>query len=375
MKSRSSFVFFAVVCGLLAVIAYVFAFWYPLMGDRASVEQLVDQDTPTETTQVVSEEMEEEIALQNNLVDLSSSRFLNLKVASVADVDGVSVRTRTGWIENPTRQVRQSVRIHEPMILDETLLPVVILVPGGSGNGRSFDKATEEDASQADTLAANGMIVITYSPLGTEENDVVPLDHQGYADQDGLAAIITATKQLTTVDDRQIGVASFSYGITGASGTLSRYPDLGVVFLVDWEGPSSKEYTTFDCKGSAVMPEGEEDTRVSSISCADEDFWAEREAVKMIGDAQVEYYWRIQTKEDHAQSTYGHTLEMINAAVGMIPWVRVNDGEVNETYTTDEDVPVIPTKDDSVETYVFPAILELIAAPITAEDWFVGEEE
>lgn len=375
MKSRSSFVLFAVVCGLLAVIAYVFAFWYPLMGDRLSVEQLVDQNVPSESIQVVLEEMGEEIAEQNNLVGLSSSRFLNLKVASVTDVDGVNVRTRTGWIENPTRHVRQSVRIHEPMDAGETIFPAVIFVPGGSGNGRSFDKATEGNVSQADTLAANGMVVITYSPLGTEENDTEPLDHQGYADQDGLAAIITATKQLTTVDSRQIGIASFSYGITGASGALSRYPDLDMIFLVDWEGPSSRAYTTFDCKGAAAMPEGEEDTRVSSISCTDEDFWAEREAVKMIGDAQVEYYWRIQTKEDHAQSTYGHTLEMINAAVSAIPWVRVNDGQVNATYFADEDVPVVPTKDDSVETYVFPAILELIAAPITAEDWFVREEE
>jgi hypothetical protein len=374
MKSRSSFVLFAVVCGLLAIAAYLFVFWYPLMGDRAVGEEIVQEDPPSSQAEISVDPSAEDTSVKEGLADLSFSHFLNLKVLSMAEVDGVKVRTRTGWIENPTRQVRQSVRIHEPVVTDEAIFPAVIFVPGGSGNGRTFDAAREGEVSQADLLASNGIVVITYSPLGTEENDTEPFDHQGYADQDGLAAIITATKSLTTVDARQIGVASFSYGITGASGALSRYPGLGVVFLVDWEGPSSREYTTFDCQGAMEMPEGEEDTRVSSVSCEDDAFWAEREAVNMIADADVEYYWRIQTKEDHVQSTYGHTLEMVNAAAGVIPWVRVNDGEVNAVYAMDKDIPVASIKNATIETSVFPAIVELISFPALAEDWFRMEE-
>ncbi|KKU34359.1 MAG: hypothetical protein UX57_C0004G0072 [Candidatus Uhrbacteria bacterium GW2011_GWE2_46_68] len=368
MKSHSSFVLFAIVCGIVAVFAYFLVFWYPMIADQFVQDREAEQ-TPVIETQV--EDIVEETAA--SVTDLSTSRFLNLKVVSVSEVSDVSVRMRTGWIENPTRSVRQSVRIHEPMNLESETYPVVIFVPGGWNNGRSFDQGQDGDYSDADYLAAEGVIVITYSPLGTEEDDPEPLDYEGFADQDGLAAIITAAKQLTNVDLEQIGVASFSYGITGAAGVLSRYPDLGVKFLVDWEGPSSREYTTVGCKEHKPMPEGEEDNRLTSISCEDESFWREREAALMIATADIEYYLRVQSIKDHVQSTYGHTLEMVSASVGNIPWVRVNDGAVNATYETDDDIPTVSESPSYFTSYGLSFILELIAAPSTAAEWF--EEE
>ena len=365
MKSHSSFVLFAIVCGIVAVLAYLLVFWYPMIADQFAQNEGVQQ---TQVTEIPAEDVVEETT--TDIADLSESRFLNLKVVSISEAYDVSIRLRTGWIENPTRGVRQSVRIHEPMNLEVETYPVVIFVPGGSSNGRSFDEEVGGDYSDADYLAAEGVIVITYSPLGTEEDATEPLDHQGFADQDGLAAIIMAAKQLTNADLEQIGVASFSYGITGAAGALSRYPDLGVKFLVDWEGPSSREYTTIGCKDPTPMPEGEEDNRVASVSCEDESFWIEREAANMIASANVEYYLRVQSTKDHVQPTYGHTLEMISAAVGTIPWVRVNSGEVNVIYETDDDVPVISTGPSYFSSYGLPYVLELIAAPPTAAEWF-----
>jgi len=374
MKSHSSFVLFAIVCGIVAILAYLLVFWYPVIADRLLPDVAEDQTTESvaDTSQNVVEETPSTTGL---LADLSEARFLNLKVVSTTEVDGVSVRFRTGWIENPTNGVRQSVRLHEPTSLEKTLFPVVILVPGGITNGRQFDEAPSEEFSDADYLAAQGVIVVTYSPLGTEENDTVPFDHQGYADQDGLAAIVTAAKQLTNADVTQIGVASFSYGITGAAGALSRYPDLGVKFLVDWEGPSSRTYTTVGCRESSPKAESKEDNRFTSVSCDDETYWAEREAVTMIGTAAIQYYVRVQTIEDHVQSTYGHTLEMVSAAVGNIPWVRVNSGEVNAMYETDDTVPVVSTGPSYFTSYGLPYILELIEAPPTAAEWFETEAE
>ncbi|MDG1949470.1 MAG: hypothetical protein P8J32_01450, partial [bacterium] len=180
-------------------------------------------------------------------------------------------------------------------------------------------------------------------------------NYQGHDDQDGLAAIIYATSQLPTVDTTNIGLASFSYGVTGAAGVLARYPELGVKYWSDWEGPTSRFYTTVGCPAShdfgAVSP--------AKFPCDADDHWAEREAVEFAKDIELDYYWRVQETKDHVQSTYGHTIEILNAALENpdMPWVKVNDSEVNTSFTDE----TLPTQEyfDKYEEAVMPHIIEM----------------
>ncbi len=98
---------------------------------------------------------------------------------------------------------------------------------------------------------------------------------------------------------------------------------------------------------------------LSQFSCADNDHWSEREAATFIAGANVEYYWRIQQKEDHVQPTYDHTLEMINAAVGNIPWVKLNNGAVNAQYS-ERTIPTV-SSDNYFTELVIPHIIEMAA--------------
>jgi hypothetical protein len=47
-----------------------------------------------------------------------------------------------------------------------------------------------------------------------------------------------------TCDSSRIGLVSFLYVVTIATGVLSHYPDLPVRFFIDWESPPNREYTT-----------------------------------------------------------------------------------------------------------------------------------
>jgi len=344
------------ICGVLAIVVYLFVFVYPFFLSQ----QISVVEEEAEQTIVPLVPVQEEVS--QNPVDLSEAKFINLIVTKTEEIEGVEIRVRQGWVVNPRTQDRQSIRIHEPTQGKD--FPAVILVPGGITDGTNFERTGEGIISEADLLAIEGMVVIVYSPLGTGES-YGEMDYQGYQDQDGLAAIIQSTKTLPNVDATRVGLASFSYGITGASGTLSRYEDLGVKFLIDYEGPSSRMSTTFGCRRDT--PSGEE-IAPADFSCDDEDFWAQREASVFITSANVSYYWRVQKKTDHAQENgYGHTLEMMQSAVGTIPWVKLNDDEVNEIYETEDDLSFIKDK-NFFEGFIIPAILDLIELTAVEEE-------
>lgn len=107
-----------------------------------------------------------------------------------------------------------------------------------------------------------------------------------------------------------------------ASGALARYPDLPVKFLFDFEGPADRN-DTGGCDASKLGH------LKDTASCDDETFWAEHEASTFIGGIKVPY-WRIQTKKDHVQPDYNHTIVMINAALaGGVPAVYLNDSQIS----------------------------------------------
>lgn len=286
--------------------------------------------------------------------DLSNAKFENLTEQKIYLFEKKEIIFYSGWITNPTTKDKQNVHLYFPK--DKTDLPFVVLVPGGSNDGTEFEKTKGSDSNtNAIKLAATDFIVAVYSPLGLGES-AGQINYQGFDDQDGLAAIVAAGKKLNNVDPKNIGLASFSYGITGATGVLARYPDLNIKFFSDWEGPTSRSFTTVGCQYNGQPPT---EPKPGAFSCRDEEHWTEREAINFIKSANVKYYWRIQRITDHVQKTYGHTLEIMQAAVGNIPWVKLNDDKANTEYTTETDLPLAEDNQDYFGVFVLPHLKQM----------------
>ncbi|MBN2547945.1 MAG: hypothetical protein JXB15_02215 [Anaerolineales bacterium] len=231
--------------------------------------------------------------------------------------------SNTYWVTNPTSQAQLFVQVQYPDNWNGQALPTLVLVPGGTAAG---------DPQKARQLVDLGFIVIVFDADGRGHSQGVE-DMNGYVHQDGLAAIIRSTLTIPGVDIQQIGLLSYSYGITMASGALARYPDLPVKFLIDWEGPANRFDTTVGCKPNP---------RNQWPDCADEAAWAQREAETFISQIRVPYQ-RVQSEIDHVQPDVSNAIDMINAAVqGGVPWVRLNDYPANQTYDINNPPAMIP---------------------------------
>lgn len=224
------------------------------------------------------------------------------------------------FVENPSDSAQLFVKIIHPSDWTTGKLPTVFLVPGSTGSSSEFLKPGKKSAQ---ILADAGFTVVVFDPDGRGKSEGVE-DNDGFIQQDGLKAIIEYVSSLPEVDPEQMGIASFSFGVTMASGVLSRYPDLPIKYLSDYEGPANRE-DTGGCDGSGLGHLDE------VADCNDEDFWSEREASTFIEKIKVPY-WRIQTKKDHAQPDYKHTVVMINAALaGGVPEIYLNEDSVSST--------------------------------------------
>jgi hypothetical protein len=122
-----------------------------------------------------------------------------------------------------------------------------------------------------------------------------------------------------------MGMVSFSYGVTMATGFLSRYPDSGIDFLIDWEGPIDRN-DTGGC-------DADETGHIKEYAdCDDEEFWAEREAINFIGELEIPYL-RLQSEKDHVQPDILSAVRIVNAAnEGKSPWVQLNDYAINKVF-------------------------------------------
>lgn len=223
------------------------------------------------------------------------------------------VDLNTYRVTNPANGNDLFVRVLHPANWNGEVMPTLVLVPGGVGT---------IEPKRAQKLADQGFVVIAYDPDGRGHSKGQE-DFGGTQQQDGLAAVVRAITGLGEVDKGRIGVVSFSYGITIASGTLARYPDLPVKFLIDWEGPADRYDTTSEC---GPMP------RIQWPLCSDDAAWAQREALTFIAQVRVPYQ-RLQSEKDHVQPDNSHAINMINAAVqGGVPWARLNNYPPNQTY-------------------------------------------
>lgn len=256
----------------------------------------------------------------------------------------------TFWLTNPTSGARLFVRIFHPNNWKGESLPTLVLVPGGIGSSED----SLNPPSKIQKMIAKGFTIVLFDPDGRGQSQGSE-DFDGSIHQDGLAEVIRSAANFPGVDADQIGLVSYSYGITMASGTLTRYPDLPVRFLIDWEGPADRYHTTTGCGPN---------NRIQWADCSDEPFWSEREAVSFIRQIQVPYQ-RLQSEKDHVQPNVAHAVDMVNAAIeGGVPWVRLNDLPPDQTYNPQNPPEMLPEgMDGSLETLITSYAEELFTLP------------
>lgn len=230
----------------------------------------------------------------------------------------------TTTIINPSTDAELSVYLELPSL--DGPFPTILLVPGGTGSG--IQNFTNSD--EVTMFLEAGVAVAFFDPDGRgrstgEEN------YNGHDGQDGLYAVSQAVAASEWVDEDEMGIMSFSYGTTLASGMLARYAeDQPFEWYVDWEGPSAREYTTVGCDATAPMSP---DDPGLSRDCDDDEYWGERESVTFLTDVLIPY-WRIQAEKDHVQPNNQHAIDAINAATeGKCPWTRLNLEKPNQTFS------------------------------------------
>lgn len=242
--------------------------------------------------------------------------------------------TETHWVTNPTSGANLFVQVITPEGWNGAALPALVLIPGGSGDSSDFISRSQRTLMKLEA----GFALVVFDPDGRGQSEGQE-DDNGYTHQDGLAAVIEYAAQLPQIDVNRIGLVSYSYGITMASGALARHPDLPIQFLIDWEGPANRN-DTGGC---------DEDNLGHLIGhpCDDEDFWSQREASTFALKIQVPYQ-RLQSQEDHVQPDNDHAILMINNATGeafgghgQAPWTRLNDLPINQVFNPNDPPPML----------------------------------
>lgn len=232
----------------------------------------------------------------------------------------------TIWIYNPASGCTLYVHLHRPEDASPSNpFPGVIIIPGGNGTGGICDTT-----GLADRIADDGFIFVHFDPdargLSTNHGSITTEDYCGYKQQDGLWEVAKYLRSYPYVDTLSIGLFSQSYGITMASGELSRHRDDPYIkFLLDWEGPSDRYQTCQDSGGHVPVPPDSEL------------FWIEREAARFMKSVDVSYL-RMQTEVDHNPRIIDnrHAIALIDSGTaiehggkGICPWTRVNDSLMN----------------------------------------------
>ncbi|MCF6278152.1 MAG: hypothetical protein L3J16_05300 [Anaerolineales bacterium] len=255
-------------------------------------------------------------------------------------------------VVNPASGADLYVAVFYPENWDgQSQLPTLVLVPGGSGNSSSFLRGGAVRSTVGQFNQA-GIVAVVFDPDGRGQSTGTE-DYDGFIQQDGLAAVIRRAAAWPGIDPARVGLVTFSFGITMGAGTLARYPDLPIRFLIDWEGPANRE-DTGGCDASHLG-------HLQDVaSCDDEVFWGEREASTFIGDVRVPYQ-RLQSQSDHVQPDNAHAVLMINTAVnGGVPWVRLNSEMTNQIYAPDALPALFPdSMDRMMDTQIAQYALEL----------------
>ncbi|KYC53511.1 MAG: Alpha/beta hydrolase family protein [Candidatus Methanofastidiosum methylothiophilum] len=284
-----------------------------------------------------------EVTIENTLFAPVSYRKYGEKTTNV---EGKPVLIMDYYVKNPSSAAEMDVSVFVPALSSKTL-PAVILVPGGLGAKSSFIQkySPASNYSIAEKYASEGFVVIIFSADGRERSGGEE-NYNGYIHQDGLYEIYRFARELGQVEKNNIGIVSYSYGVTMATGMLGRYQP-SIKYYIEWEGPVNRFYTTVGCKGTGqTKPDSP-----GAFSCDDEDHWIEREALRFVPYMKLNYFLIIQSEKDHVQPNVNHSVEINNLAIKNIKWVRVNgpENQINKIYS-EKNLPVISEKTKLEET-------------------------
>ena len=256
----------------------------------------------------------------------------------IKTVNGKEISQKDYRIKNPSSGSLWDVSVYQNA--DETgKMPAVILVPGGIGSKNELLKpyGGEERISIVEKFASEGFVVLIFSAEGRGKSGG-ELNYNGYIDQDGLYTLYRFLASEKNVDTQKIGIVSYSYGVAMASGMLGRYqPEIS--YYIAWEGPVNRYYVSSGCSDKGSVEEG--------ITCDDEAYWEEREALRFVPYFSVDTLMIVQTEEDHVQETNEHSLEFNTLAIEYLYRVRVNGDEnaLNTLYTL-ESLPILSEKEN-----------------------------
>lgn len=232
--------------------------------------------------------------------------------------------------------------------------PAVVLVPGGLLPADFF-----VSRGGINKLVREGIAVIRFDPEGRGKS-IGTEDYNGPTQQAGLRSIIKWAEERSDIQDDGVGVISYSFGVALAAGALAG-GETGARFLLDWEGPPSRSYM------EACMADPHAINRnMGNHACDDDTFWSGREAVKSIAAINVPY-WRIHAQVDHhGGTTYDKLYEMMDAAAGHLPWIRLNNlAKTTKGYTHAEmEAGLLPkfeggARDDTIAKYAAAAFKEV----------------
>ena len=222
-------------------------------------------------------------------------------------------------VSNPTSGAKLATYMVTPV--GDGPFPALVVIPGGTKEGTRAMRPPDWGE-----FVAAGFALVTFDPDGRGQSEGTE-DYNGHTHQDGLAAIIDWAAGRAEIDGDRVGVLSYSYGVTMASGALTRHAT-PAKFFIDWEGPANRTFTA-GCGDRELR--GGNRSALSRMDCSDEAFWSQREASSFIGSLTIPYH-RVQFTQDHAQPDSQSCVAMMVAAqAGEVPWTCVNDEPVEKT--------------------------------------------
>ncbi len=246
----------------------------------------------------------------------------------------------TAFLSIPSLNGKQiAIRITKPD--GDGPFPVLIGVAGGDDTFAFKSKLSTD-------LHEMGIVTVDFAPQGRGDSEGQD-NFNGTVHQDDLKAIVDFVSQLSFVQQDNIGILTFSYGVVLATGALSRYPEMPIIFLIDFEGPSSPgrdfqrglankepwaQETVLRLGGNL---ERSQEFVIHGGSISDEAYWLERDASRFAENLPCPYL-RVQFTIDHVQGTYKyHMMNIVNAATTKSgQWTRVNDNPVNIIYSEED---------------------------------------
>jgi len=280
---------------------------------------------------------------------------------------GYEVEIVEGYLVETDEGHRLYVRIFKPV--GDGPFAAVVFVPGGLGFPiRGPASLEERDIG----CAEYGIVEVYFNAPGRGPEPYHSEgvgDRNGPRDQDALRCVVEYVKSLDYVDPDNVGILSFSFGITMAAGCVGRYPDL-VKFYIDGEGPSHSVLACCDYLGAAHRADTHDhlfghysagfDPSPGNVA-----WWAEREAFRFIGNFSGAYL-RLQGQRGHMQPEISddYPAKLMNnlAVLGKPWWARINfENPVNKLYGIEEPIPDLlgPGKVGDWRPYFRKAVIEM----------------